>query len=87
MKFTLAATAFAAIATAQTWSDIPACAQPCITSAAASTTSCAAGDYACICANQAVVEPAAEDCVIAACGEDVANNQVVPAVAALCGAT
>ncbi|KAI3325709.1 hypothetical protein HD806DRAFT_533373 [Xylariaceae sp. AK1471] len=85
MKFTLASMAFAAaVVSAQSWSDIPACAQPCITDAAASTTGCAADDYACICAAQDVIEPAAEDCVIAACGEDVAETQVIPAVAALC---
>lgn len=49
MKSTLAIIAFAAAASAQTWADIPACAQPCILEAAASTTDCADTDYACIC--------------------------------------
>jgi len=49
MKSTFAVLALAALVTAQSWSDIPACAQPCITDAAASTTDCAADDYACIC--------------------------------------
>ncbi|KAI0429636.1 hypothetical protein F5Y09DRAFT_309972 [Xylaria sp. FL1042] len=84
MKTALALIAFTAIASAQTWADIPACAQPCILDAAASTTDCTDTDYACICASQDVVEPAAEECVVAACGEDVAENEVVPAVAALC---
>ncbi|KAI1362950.1 hypothetical protein F5Y08DRAFT_310736 [Xylaria arbuscula] len=84
MKSTLATIAFAAAVAAQTWADIPACAQPCILEAAASTTDCADTDYACICASQDVVEPAAEECVVTACGEDVAETEVVPAVAALC---
>ncbi|RYC54182.1 hypothetical protein CHU98_g12025 [Xylaria longipes] len=84
MKITLAIIAFATVASAQSWSDIPACAQPCILSAAATTTDCADTDYACICASQDVVEPAAEECVVAACGEEVADAEVVPAVAALC---
>ncbi|KAH8163253.1 hypothetical protein CIB48_g5000 [Xylaria polymorpha] len=85
MKVTLAIIAFASIASAQSWSDIPACAQPCILDAAASNTDCASTDYACICASQDVVEPAAEECVVSACGEEVADTEVVPAVAALCG--
>ncbi|KAI1752382.1 hypothetical protein F4782DRAFT_501632 [Xylaria castorea] len=85
MKFTLAIITFATVASAQSWSDIPACAQPCILDAAASTTDCASTDYACICAAQDVIEPAAEECVVAACGEEVAETEVVPAVAALCG--
>ncbi|KAI1743940.1 hypothetical protein F4680DRAFT_407988 [Xylaria scruposa] len=84
MKFTLAIITIATVASAQTWADIPACAQPCILDAAASTTECGSTDYACICASQDVVEPAAEECVVAACGEEVADTEVVPAVAALC---
>ncbi|KAI0152637.1 hypothetical protein GGR57DRAFT_503500 [Xylariaceae sp. FL1272] len=85
MQFTVAAVAFAAIVSAQSWSDIPACATPCIDDAVASTTTCAADDYACICANEATISPAAEDCVVAACGEEVAEGEVVPAVTAFCG--
>ncbi|KAI0182950.1 hypothetical protein EV127DRAFT_517361 [Xylaria flabelliformis] len=84
MKVTLAIIAVATVASAQTWSDIPACAQPCILDAVAATTDCGSTDYACICASQDTVEPAAEDCVVAACGEEVAETEVVPAVAALC---
>ncbi|KAI0509003.1 hypothetical protein F5B22DRAFT_376134 [Xylaria bambusicola] len=84
MKITLAIITFVAAASAQTWADIPACAQPCILDAAASTTDCADTDYACICAAQDTVEPAAEECVVAACGEEAAENEVLPAVAALC---
>ncbi|KAI1817699.1 hypothetical protein GGS20DRAFT_582199 [Poronia punctata] len=85
MKVALATiTLFVATAIAQTWSDIPSCAQPCILDAVASTTDCGSTDYTCICASQDVIEPAAEECVVAACGEDVAENEVVPAVDALC---
>ena len=83
---TLVVVAVAVVVSAQTWADIPACAQPCIADAAATTTDCAADDYACICAAQDVVEPAAEECVVAACGEEVAETEVLPAVAALCAA-
>ncbi|CAJ2514146.1 Uu.00g022650.m01.CDS01 [Anthostomella pinea] len=85
MKFSIAAVALAAVVSAQSWSDIPACATPCIDDAIASTTTCAADDYACICSNEDVIEPAAEDCVVTACGEDVAVGEVEPAVAAFCG--
>lgn len=37
-------------------------------------------------ASRDVVQAQAEDCVIAACGEDVANNEVLPAVDAACSA-
>ncbi|KAI0447772.1 hypothetical protein F4803DRAFT_181460 [Xylaria telfairii] len=85
MKITLAIIAFASVASAQSWSDIPACAQPCILDAAATTTNCASTDYKCICAAQDVVQPAAEDCAVAACGEEAVDTEVLPAVAALCG--
>ncbi|KAI0876215.1 hypothetical protein GGS24DRAFT_499108 [Hypoxylon argillaceum] len=87
MHFTLATLIpLIAAVSAQSWSDIPACAQPCILEAAAATTACGATDYACICASRDVVQAQAEDCVIAACGEDVANNEVLPAVDAACSA-
>lgn len=50
MHFTLATLIpLIAAVSAQSWSDIPACAQPCILEAAAATTACGATDYACIC--------------------------------------
>ncbi|TGJ86317.1 hypothetical protein E0Z10_g2455 [Xylaria hypoxylon] len=87
MQFTLAtlATLIAAVS-AQTWADIPACAQPCIDDAVATTTTCGATDYPCICANRDALETEATDCVIAACGETVAVNEVLPAVDAACAA-
>ncbi|KAI1121856.1 hypothetical protein F5Y10DRAFT_255458 [Nemania abortiva] len=87
MQFTLAIfTSLIAAVSAQTWADIPTCAQPCITDAVAATTDCAATDIACICAARDAVQASAEDCVVAACGEDVAVNQVLPAVEAACSA-
>ncbi|KAI0099787.1 hypothetical protein GGR51DRAFT_564832 [Nemania sp. FL0031] len=87
MQFTLAVlTSLVAAVSAQTWADIPACAQPCITDAVAATTDCGATDYACICASRDAVQASAEECVIAACGEDVAVNEVLPAVDAACSA-
>ncbi|KAI0411599.1 hypothetical protein F5X98DRAFT_380612 [Xylaria grammica] len=87
MQFTLAtiATLIAAVS-AQTWDDIPACAQPCIATAVATVTQCGATDYKCICSNRDALQTAATPCIIDACGVDVAANQVLPAVNAACAA-
>ncbi|KAI0433150.1 hypothetical protein F5Y09DRAFT_299809 [Xylaria sp. FL1042] len=85
MQFTLAALTTLAIAvSAQSWDDIPACAQPCILDAVAAVTDCSSTDYACICADRDAVQNEAQSCVIAACGLDVALNEVIPAVDAAC---
>ncbi|KAI0813768.1 hypothetical protein GGR55DRAFT_545031 [Xylaria sp. FL0064] len=87
MQFTLATlAALVAAVSAQSWDDIPACAQPCIDDAVAAVTTCGSTDYTCICASRDTVQAQAESCVIAACGEDVAENQVLPAVEAACAA-
>ncbi|EHK40149.1 hypothetical protein TRIATDRAFT_302587 [Trichoderma atroviride IMI 206040] len=88
MKFTLALATFVAAVYGQTVADIPACAVPCIESAIASQTTCSDTDLACVCesANFDAIEAASTSCVIAACGADVAINQVLPAVQALCAA-
>ncbi|KAI0973201.1 hypothetical protein F4678DRAFT_459331 [Xylaria arbuscula] len=87
MQLTLAALApFIVAVSAQTWNDIPACAQPCILNAVATVTSCGSTDYQCICASRDAVQTAATSCVITACGVDVALNQVLPAVNAACNA-
>ncbi|KAI1424177.1 hypothetical protein F5Y12DRAFT_715530 [Xylaria sp. FL1777] len=87
MQFTLAALATLAVAvSAQTWNDIPACAQPCILTSVAAVTTCSSTDYQCICDNRDIVQNDAESCVIAECGLDVALNQVLPAVNAACDA-
>ncbi|KAI1175784.1 hypothetical protein F4777DRAFT_295729 [Nemania sp. FL0916] len=87
MQFTLTTiAAVIAVASAQSWSDIPACAQPCISDAAAAVTDCEATDYACICASRDAVQAEAETCVVTACGEEVAETEVIPAVDAACAA-
>ncbi|KAI0517895.1 hypothetical protein F5B22DRAFT_104046 [Xylaria bambusicola] len=87
MQFTLAAlvTLIAAVS-AQSWEDIPACAQPCILDAVAEVTDCGSTDYECICAARPQVQSAATGCVVSACGAAVALTQVIPAVNAACDA-
>ncbi|KAI0441316.1 hypothetical protein F4803DRAFT_523758 [Xylaria telfairii] len=87
MQFTLATIAtLVGIVSAQTWNDIPACAQPCILDAVAAVTACGPTDYPCICASRDAVQNAAVSCVISACGLSVAINEVLPAVNAACAA-
>ncbi|KAM0262175.1 hypothetical protein ACHAQJ_001919 [Trichoderma viride] len=88
MKFTLVLATFVAVAYGQTVRDIPACAVPCLDSAIASQTDCAPDDFACACETQNfnAIEAASTSCIITACGADVAINQVLPAVDALCAA-
>jgi hypothetical protein len=80
MKYIALLAAFASAAMAQSLSDIPACAQPCIASAVASSTSCSATDYKCICDNQSTVVGAATTCVIGACGLTAAVGECNPPV-------
>ncbi|KAI1138421.1 hypothetical protein F5Y05DRAFT_413041 [Hypoxylon sp. FL0543] len=86
MKYAFAAVALAALVTAQSLSDIPQCAVPCIDDARKSSTNCASDDYVCICKNKDALTAAATGCVISACGADVAATQVLPAVNAFCDA-
>ncbi|KAI0117985.1 hypothetical protein GGR51DRAFT_555267 [Nemania sp. FL0031] len=86
MKYTVVSLAFATGVYAQSLSDIPSCALPCIDTARTQTTSCAADDYKCICDNINTLTAAATSCVLSACGADVATNQVLPAVQAFCAA-
>ncbi|GAW18354.1 hypothetical protein ANO14919_078290 [Xylariales sp. No.14919] len=87
MKYSVAALAFAAAAvSAQSLSDIPQCASSCINDARTQNTDCAADDYKCICSNIQVLSTAATSCVLSACGQDVAINQVLPAVQQFCDA-
>ena len=71
MKYAFAGLALAAIASAQSLSDIPSCALPCIQDAVTSSTSCDVSDFACVCENQSTLTGAATPCVISACGADV----------------
>ncbi|KAI1363997.1 hypothetical protein F5Y08DRAFT_308037 [Xylaria arbuscula] len=86
MQFALTLAAFVAAVSAQTWEDIPACAQPCILDSVAAVTDCGSTDYECICAARDEVQQDATACVIAACGIAVALNEVIPAVNAACDA-
>lgn len=84
MKYTFAAAALVAVASAQSLSDIPSCALSCINDARSSATSCAMDDYACICKNQEALTAAATTCVLKECGAEKALNEVLPAVKAFC---
>ncbi|KAJ4309185.1 hypothetical protein N0V84_011651 [Fusarium piperis] len=84
MKFSLAVLALIASVQAQTRSDIPACALPCLDDAVESETDCRTTDYVCVCSNFDKVRGKATTCVISECGSDVAINEVLPATEALC---
>ncbi|KAK7959539.1 uncharacterized protein PG986_004393 [Apiospora aurea] len=71
MKYAFTAVALIAAVSAQDMSGIPACAVPCIQSAAA-TTSCSATDYKCICNDVDAIQGAASSCVMDKCGATVA---------------
>ncbi|KAI1407682.1 hypothetical protein F5Y13DRAFT_124533 [Hypoxylon sp. FL1857] len=86
MKYAIATLALATLVSAQSLSDIPQCALPCIDDARTSSTNCAADDYACICRNKDALTAAATSCVLASCGAEVATSQVLPAVDAFCDA-
>ncbi|GAP92784.1 putative cfem-domain-containing protein [Rosellinia necatrix] len=86
MKYAVAALALAAAVSAQSISDIPACALPCIDDARTKQTDCAADDYKCICDNIDSLTATATPCVLSACGADTAINEVLPAVQKFCAA-
>ncbi|KAJ6781716.1 hypothetical protein PWT90_09397 [Aphanocladium album] len=85
MKYAVVA-ALLTLAAAQSASDIPSCAKPCLDDAVTKGTSCSTTDYACICPHIAELQGAATSCVLEKCGADVALGQVLPAVQALCKA-
>ncbi|CAI7570095.1 unnamed protein product [Penicillium bialowiezense] len=85
MKFiAVVALAFAATSHAQSLSDVPPCALPCLEDAVKQKTSCATDDYPCICKDQDAVQSAATSCVVSKCGISTAENEVLPAVKKLC---
>ncbi|KPM37834.1 hypothetical protein AK830_g8741 [Neonectria ditissima] len=86
MKYAFVALALAATARAQSRDDIPKCALDCLDKGIESETSCSTTDYTCVCKNFSKVQAVATSCVIDACGADVAVNDVLPAVQALCKA-
>ncbi|KAH8754825.1 hypothetical protein F5883DRAFT_572609 [Diaporthe sp. PMI_573] len=88
MKLSLLALAAAAgLASCQCPSSIPECAQSCLMIAADSV-GCGETDYACQCADahQQDITTNATTCVLAACGEQTALNEVLPAASAFCSA-
>ncbi|KAK8079085.1 hypothetical protein PG994_002892 [Apiospora phragmitis] len=84
MKYSFTAATLLAVVAAQSMSDIPSCAVPCIQSAAATSTSCTATDYKCICNDVDAIQGAASSCVLEKCGATVAMSAVVPAVKSFC---
>lgn len=73
MKFSaVAALAVAALANAQSRSDIPSCALPCLDDAVKKNTPCSTDDTACICKNFSAIQGSATSCVLEKCGQDVA---------------
>jgi hypothetical protein len=70
MKFAIAAIALAAGAYAQTVSQIPACALPGMEEARAKVTTCAMGDYKCLCdpSNIEKLTQAATERILTDCG-------------------
>ncbi|KAK4211043.1 hypothetical protein QBC37DRAFT_21983 [Rhypophila decipiens] len=87
MKYSaVALAAFVAVASAQSLSDIPECAIPCIEAGTTKSTKCAIDDYKCICGNIEAIVPAATTCVLEECGNAVALNEVLPATEKFCAA-
>ncbi|KAG6243907.1 hypothetical protein E4U25_006614 [Claviceps purpurea] len=83
----VATAAMAGLVSAQNLKDIPACAMPCMQTAA-SKTSCPPADFGCLCSkdNFAAMQAAATSCVIEKCGAKKAAGEVLPAVEKLCSA-
>ncbi|UPL01966.1 hypothetical protein LCI18_012900 [Fusarium solani-melongenae] len=84
MKFSLAVVALIASVQAQSLSDVPSCALPCLDDAIESETDCKTTDLVCVCKDFDKVRSKATSCVIDKCGADVAINKVLPATEGLC---
>ncbi|KAG6000834.1 hypothetical protein E4U43_001495 [Claviceps pusilla] len=84
----VASVAVAGLVSAQSISDIPECAMPCLSTAVTAKTTCAVADFACLCekANFAAVQAAATGCVVEKCGAAKAVSDVLPATQKLCAA-
>ncbi|RBA13696.1 hypothetical protein FPRO05_02489 [Fusarium proliferatum] len=72
MKYSFAIAALATAVSAQSLSDVPKCAIPCLDDAITSKTKCETTDLACVCKSFDDVRSAATGCVITKCGSDVA---------------
>ncbi|BCS23116.1 CFEM domain-containing protein [Aspergillus puulaauensis] len=77
----------ASLAASQSINDVPKCAVPCLQNAVKSETNCGESDFKCACKgdNYKKVQAAATGCTVKACGQNVAVEQVLPAVKKLCG--
>lgn len=84
MKVTLLAAGLVAAVYAQDLSSIPECARTCLTDAISQDGQCQATDAACVCGRIDQLTTLATSCVLSACGQDVALNQVLPAVQTFC---
>lgn len=62
-------------ATAASFDDLPPCSKQCIKDAIKSSTNCAETDVKCACANKDKIQQAGAQCVVAACGMDVALSK------------
>ncbi|KAJ6444565.1 CFEM domain-containing protein [Purpureocillium lavendulum] len=83
-SFAVVTLALASLVAAQSRSDIPSCALPCLDDAVKASTSCATDDFSCICASMDKVQGAAAGCILSKCGQDKALNEVLPAAKKLC---
>ncbi|KAK4078859.1 hypothetical protein Purlil1_11797 [Purpureocillium lilacinum] len=86
MKFTLVVVvAFVTLVGAQSWSDIPGCALPCIHDAVKKNTKCPTDDFSCICRSFSALQTVATPCIVDKCGnDDVALRNILPASQSLC---
>ncbi|EFY94976.1 CFEM domain protein [Metarhizium robertsii] len=85
MKFlAIASLAMASLAAGQSLADLPSCSLGCLNDAVKQGTSCSATDLPCICNKFDVIQGAAAGCILSACGQDVALNEVLPATQKLC---
>ncbi|KAK6858511.1 hypothetical protein PG995_006210 [Apiospora arundinis] len=85
MKYAFATAALvAAVVSAQTLADIPACALPCLSDAVTKNTDCQVTDYKCICEHGDALQSAAGSCVMDKCGAQEAVSTVLPALKGMC---
>ena len=70
----IASLAMATLAMAQSLSDLPSCALPCLEDAVKGT-SCSVDDFACICKDFDAIQGKAAGCILSACGQDTALSK------------
>lgn len=76
MKLIIAA-ALLGFAHAQSLSDIPSCAIPCLDDSVKKNTPCNLDDVKCICQNFSSIQADATGCVLKACGSDTAISKII----------